>query len=170
MPVKFIDDTSLEIALSRLAAKTPEIAEKAMRAGADIIADRMSANLREKVSGKLSRDAMGRLIASFGITPLLENSNGYWTMHIGFGGYDITGVPFVLIARSFESGAVRGGRYTGSWRGKKRVMKAKSEIKGKYWRKPTHFASKAVSSERVAALYEIERVAEEEINRIFNGR
>lgn len=166
MPVKFIDDTSLELALSRLAAKTPEIAEKAMRAGADIIADKMSANLR----GKLSKDATGRLISSFGITPLLENTNGYWTMHIGFGGYDDNGVPFALIARSFESGAVRGGRYTGSWRGKKRVMKAKSEIKGKYWRMPTRFASNAVAETKAAANREIERVAEEEINRIFNGR
>lgn len=146
---KFIDDPAFEAAISRTAAHFPEVAEKALRAGAAVIADEMKRRLRGVIKDK---DATA-LIGSFGITPVKQDREFNFNAHLGFDGYQqpgygkfaATGVPFQLIARSIESGAGD-------------------------WRPATPFAKPAVEASRKAAYAEMARVAEEEFNRIMETR
>lgn len=146
---KFIDDPAFEAAISRTAAHFPEVAEKALRAGAAVIADEM----KRRLKGVLSPKATGQLVASFGITPVKQDRNFNFNVHLGFDGYrrpgygkfEATGVPFQLIARSIESGAGD-------------------------WRPAAPFAKPAVEASRKAAYAEMTRVAEEEFNRIMETR
>ena len=100
----------------------------------------------------------GELVAAFGISPVQRDRNGNWNTHLGFDGYQNIGrsrVPFQLIARSFESGAVIGSR------GRKKSNKSD----WKYWRKPTPFAAPAVRSTRQKALKAMEDIAYEELEK-----
>ena len=87
--------------LSQLATDFDDVAEKAIRAGADIVADEMRARLEKSLSGK----STGDLEAAMGITPVLRDSNGDWNAKVGFDGYDRNGVPNQLKARVLESGS-----------------------------------------------------------------
>ena len=107
---KFIDDDAFSMMLERAAANTEQVARAALIAGAEVIADRMKQNLK----GILSDAATGQLVAAFGITPVKQDRELNWNVHLGFDGYQQPpqrrwpqGVPFQLIARSFESGAGR---------------------------------------------------------------
>lgn len=104
--------------LSQLADCCDATAEKAIMAGADIVADevrrRLEANLsdpaylgnkegiRVKNNGKKTS---GSLLDSFGITPVQKDSDGNWNAKIGFDGYGPNGVPNQLKARAMESGS-----------------------------------------------------------------
>jgi hypothetical protein len=68
--------------LEKAADKTKDVAEAALKEGAKIIANRMKANLQ----GILSEEATGQLVAAFGITPVKENREGNWNVHLGFDG------------------------------------------------------------------------------------
>lgn len=145
---KFIDSSDFEIRLNRSATDFKRIAEKAIRAGAAIIATKMQENLR----GVLSPAATGQLVAALGITPVKQGLNYDYNAHIGFDGYRQPGygkfpqgVPFQLIARSFESGA-------GDWRPAK------------------PFAKPAVMATKDRVREEMNRVAEEEFRKIMEGR
>ena len=146
---KFIDDPAFEAAISKAAAKFPEVAEKALRAGAAVIADEMKRRLR----GVLSDKATGQLVGAFGITPVKQDSDYNFNVHLGFDGYrkpgygkfESTGVPFQLIARSIESGA-------GDWRPAK------------------PFAKPAVEATRAQAYAEMTKAAEAELDRIMKVR
>ena len=145
---KFISDESFEVTLSKAEAKYPEIAAKAMYAGAAIIADEMKRRLRKI----LSPNATGQLVAAFGITPVKQDLNMNYNLHIGFDGYQKPGygkwrgkgVPFQLIARSFESGA-------------------------KGWRTAKPFAAPAVRAVKEQAVDEMKRAAEAELEKIVKG-
>lgn len=144
---KFITDDAFDLMLEKAAAKTKDVAEAALKEGAKIIANRMKANLQ----GILSDAATGQLVAAFGITPVKENREGNWNVHLGFDGYQMppqkgfpTGVPFQLIARSFESGAGD-------------------------WRMPKPFARPAVQATKQQALEAMKRAAEQELRRITEG-
>ena len=144
---KFITDDAFDLMLEKAAAKTKDVAEAALKEGAKIIANRMKANLQ----GILSEEATGQLVAAFGITPVKENREGNWNVHLGFDGYQMppqkgfpTGVPFQLIARSFESGAGD-------------------------WRMPKPFAKPAVQATKQQALEAMKRAAEQELRKITEG-
>ena len=156
---KFINNNDFEIELSNIASSSPEIFEKALRAGADIIADKAKANLQ----GVLSPFATGELVGAFGITPVALNKKGSYTLHIGFGGYQKpaqkgfpNGVPFQLIARSIESGAVVGT--------KRKAKKSGSPMK--YWRKKTPFAAPAVRATKDRAIQAIRDTIDREFEKI----
>lgn len=145
---KFIADEAFEMMISRSIAETKEVARAALKDGAKIIADRMKMNLQ----GILSEAATGQLVAAFGITPVQQDREGNWNVHLGFDGYQQppqkrfpTGVPFQLIARSFESGAGD-------------------------WRSPKPFAKPAVQATKQQALEAMKRAAERELEKIAEGR
>jgi HK97 gp10 family phage protein len=89
------------IKLSQFTARSEEIAQKAIYAGADILADQVKSNLK----GVLSSEATGELVASFGVTAISKDKSGDWNTHVGFDGYDDNGVPNQLKARVLESGS-----------------------------------------------------------------
>ncbi len=145
---KFIDSRDFELRLNRSADDFRRIAEKAIRAGSAIIAAQMKQNLK----GILSPAATGALVESMGITPVKQDDDFNYNAHIGFDGYQKPGygkfpqgVPFQLIARSFESGA-------GDWRA------------------PKPFARPAVIATRGRVREEMNRVAEEEFRKIMEGK
>lgn len=162
----FIRDERFEWLLAEVGKRSPQVLEKALQTGASVIAGEMKSNLK----GVLSPNATGALVAAFGITPVKQNSNGDWNVHLGFDGYrQPNDVPFVLIARSFESGAVIGTRYNitrKDGRVVKREKKEKSEYE--YWRQPTQFASKAVKSKRAEAERAMKEAADGMIGRIVS--
>lgn len=145
---RFIDSSDFEIRLNRSSADFKKIAEKAIRAGAAIIATKMQRNLR----GVLSPAATGQLVASLGITPVRQGKNYDYNAHIGFDGYQEPGygkfpqgVPFQLIARTIESG-----------------------VKGIRPAKP--FARTAVNETKDEVNQEMTRVAEEEFKKIMEEK
>lgn len=145
---KFIDDDAFSMMLERAEANTEQVARAALIAGAEVIADRMKQNLK----GILSDAATGQLVAAFGITPVKQDRELNWNVHLGFDGYQQPpqrrwpqGVPFQLIARSFESGA-------GDWRPKK------------------PFAKPAVQATKEQALQAMKRAAERELEKISERR
>lgn len=144
---KFIDDDDFMIRLERAATDFPSVAEKVIRAGAAVLAPVM----RRRLSGILSASATGQLVAALGITPVKQDRNADYNAHIGFDGYQQPGygkfpigVPFALIARSFESGA-------GDWRPK------------------TPFARPAIAEAREAMSAAMTAAAEEEYKKIMGG-
>lgn len=146
---QFISDPAFELAISQAAARFPEVAEKALRAGAAVYAGQMKKNLK----GLLSPAATGELVDAFGITPVKMDTEFNYNVHLGFDGYQkpgygkfaVKGVPFQLIARSFESGA-------GDWRA------------------PTPFAKPAVKAKKQEALEVMIKTAEEELEKIANTK
>lgn len=144
---KFINDDDFMIRLERAATDFPSVAEKVIRAGAAVLAPVM----RRRLSGILSASATGQLVAALGITPVKQDRNADYNAHIGFDGYQQPGygkfpigVPFALIARSFESGA-------GDWRPK------------------TPFARPAMLEAREAMSAAMTAAAEEEYKKIMGG-
>jgi HK97 gp10 family phage protein len=98
------------ILLSKLEAKSEEIAAKAIFAGAEIVADQIKSNL----TGVLSKEATGEMLESFGVTPIGKDKDGNWNAHVGFDGYSgkasksyPKGTPNQLKARVLESGSSR---------------------------------------------------------------
>lgn len=146
---QFINDPEFDLMLSQAEARYPEVAEKALRAGAAVYAEQMRKNLK----GLLSPAATGQLVAAFGITPVKQDRQGNFNVHLGFDGYQQPGygqfagkgTPFQLIARSFESGAGD-------------------------WRKPTPFARPAVKAKREDAQKAMLKAAEEELEIIANQK
>lgn len=130
----------ISLMLSNLEKDTDEIAKKAIRAGADIAADKVRSNLQGILSGK----STGDLEKSFGITPVNRDDRGDYNAKIGFHGYDKKGVANQLKARVLNSGSkVRG-------------------IKGKRFFRP---AIKATEKE---VQEEMSRVVKEEIKKRVN--
>lgn len=166
---RFIESDNFTMPVARAIAEFPQIADDTLRVGADIIADEVKKRLQGEL---LPESKTGELVQHFGITPMQRDSDGNYNVSIGFGGYQqpgtgkfkATGVPFMLIARTFESGAVRGGRY--STASGKRKKKSASEVKGQYWRQPTHFMSNAVKAVKAKALTAMENYAEQKLEEL----
>lgn len=153
---KFIDDDLFSWTLEQAQGLIPEIEKKALAVGGKIIADEMKNRLRGVIADKSAT----QLVDSFGITPVKQNTQLNWNLHLGFDGYQEpgygkfpNGVPFQLLARTFESGAVIGGRARGT----------KPKDRNAYWRKPTPFAAPAVRAVREKALYEMRNTIEAEL-------
>lgn len=148
----FLKDTDFEYMLSTAENWIPGIIEEALRAGAALMAAEMKKNLRRAIADKEAH----ALIDSFGITPVGQDRNRNWNVHIGFDGYQMpgtgewktTGIPFQMIARVIESGATK---------------------KGKEWREGKYWAKDAKQSKRQAVEAEMKRVAEAAMQRAANS-
>jgi len=105
--------------LSKLGPAMPAIAKKAVRAGANPVADEvrkgLEANIRDPAYAGLGNGSTfgvkqnygkstGDLLDSLGISPAGVDRNGVYNCKIGFAGYDRKGVPNALKARAMESG------------------------------------------------------------------
>lgn len=146
--------------LENLAAKD-ETLEKAVAAGAKVVADKIRSNLEslptekfrylpegEKRNG-LTPQEMQDLSASFGLAPI-KREDGYVNTKAGFDGYGRHptktyphGVPNAMIARAAESG---------------------SSMRNK-----TPFVAPAVRASRQKAIKEMEEVIDDEMKKIFGG-
>lgn len=139
----FLADKDFEWFLSSAAEWLPAAVEDALRAGAAVLAAEMKQNLRGEIADKQAV----QLVESFGITPVGQDRNRVWNVHLGFDGYQQpgtgkwagSGIPFQMIARVFESGSVKDGYR---------------------WRRPTHFARRAVQSKRQEAEAAMKNAAE----------
>ena len=82
--------------------KGEEIIGEAVKSGADIVADKVRANLNSVLSGT----STGALLNSLGITPV-DNRDGYINCKVGFDGVDANGTPNVKKANILEYGSSR---------------------------------------------------------------
>nr|DAY51538.1 MAG TPA: type I neck protein [Caudoviricetes sp.] len=137
MTIKGVEEYALK--LSKLGAASDAIAEKAIAAGASIVADKIRSNLKSVLSG----DSTGDLEQSLGITPISRDNEGNLNMKVGFHGYDRKGVSNQLKARVLQSGSDFHG------------------IKGRL------FVSTAVRATKKAAQAEMGRVIDEETEKIM---
>ena len=148
----FLKDKDFEWFLSSAAEWLPEAVEDALRAGASVLAAEMKKNLRGEIA---DRQAV-QLVESFGITPVGQDKNRVWNVHLGFAGYQqpgtgkwaASGIPFQMIARVFESGSVKDGYR---------------------WRRATHFAQRAVQARRQEAENAMKNAAEAAISKAKQG-
>jgi hypothetical protein len=144
---KFIDDGEFSLIMAKAIAGTEKVARAALIAGAGVIADRMKQNLK----GVLSEDATGQLVEAFGITPVLQDRELNWNVHLGFDGYQPPpqkkwpkGVPFQLIARVIENGTD--------------------------WRPARPFAKTAVQATKQQTLEAMKQAAEKELKKMSERR
>ena len=110
MTIKGMDEYALK--LSKLGAKSTEISLKAVRAGANPVADAIRWQLVKNLQG--SEYSHGGLLDSMGVAPSSIDYKGNANTKIGFEGYDWKysnpsekypyGTPFALKARAMESG------------------------------------------------------------------
>lgn len=160
MAFKAGDEYALK--LSKMVAKSDEIAKKALYSAADIVADEIKKNLVSNLRdpsyagmgshgkskagawGGKSSVPSGDLEESFGITPISQDEDGNWNVKIGFDGYDRKGVPNQLKARAMESGT--------------------STLRKRPFVRP---AINATKKKAIAAMNE---VIDQECKKIFDGR
>lgn len=146
---KFIDHKDYEIRLNRCSTDFAKVAEKAIRAGMAVAAPVM----RRKLQGILLPESKaGQLVSALGITPVKQGLDMSYNAHLGFDGYQQPpygkfpqGVPFQLIARSFESGA-------------------------RDWRPATPFAKPALQEAKEDMQKAMEAAAEKEFENIMKGK
>lgn len=124
--IRFSRLEDYELQLSKLTAKTEEIAGKAIYAGAAVITDAIRSSIQglqavsdregviayqRKDPAPLTETAKQGLLDGLGITPM-QDDGGYLNVKVGFDGYNglrtqkyPNGQPNQLIARSLESGS-----------------------------------------------------------------
>ncbi|MBD5169244.1 MAG: hypothetical protein HDT20_03870 [Oscillibacter sp.] len=127
--------------LEALGDKSEETSVKAIQAGAGIVADQVRKNLETNLAG--SEESTGALAASLGITPVSIDRDGMINAKIGFDGYDEKGVPNQLKARVMESGS--------------------SKVKKRPFIRP------AVNATKKAAEEAMQKVIDEETEKIMKG-
>lgn len=102
MSITGIDE--LQSKLSKISGpQSRRILEAAVKDGADIVADKVRANLNSVLSGTSS----GALAGSLGISPVDTDSKGMVNAKVGFDGYDSSGTPNPLKAAVLEYGSRR---------------------------------------------------------------
>jgi phage protein, HK97 gp10 family len=155
MAVKGLDEYARK--LDRLGAQAPQIAKKAVYAGANVLANKVRENLegnlqdlsyvgKQSTGGRITRllkrnRPTGDLLASFGIAPISADDRGNTNTKIGFEGYDHRGIPNALKARAMESGT--------------------SELRKRPFVRP------AVNAVKGRAQQEMSSVIDEEISKIY---
>ena len=127
--------------LSQLSASSEEIAKKAIYAAAEIVTDEIRENLEANLAG--STQSTGALEDSLGISPIQTDKDGFLNTKIGFDGYDEKGVPNQLKARVMESGS------------------------SKVQKRP--FVRPAVIATKKAAQDAMQKVVDEELEKIMKG-
>lgn len=160
MTIKGTEEYALKLA--KLGNASRQIAEKAIYAGADIVANQLKSNLngiptvteaenvkayRTKGKSGISKRQKDGLIESFGIAKI-QNDDGYYNVKLGFDGYNKVktrkypkGQPNQLIARVMESGS--------TYMDKNPVTRM------------------AVNQKRKAAIKEMQRVIDEEAKKMM---
>ena len=117
MTIQGLDEYAAK--LSKLGANTSAVAKRAVRAGANPVADevrkRLEANIKDPAYAGVGDGgafgmksnygkSTGDLLNSLGVSPPSVDRNGVYNCKIGFSGYDRKGVPNALKARAMESG------------------------------------------------------------------
>ena len=121
--IRFKGLEAYELKLGKLRSGTREIAAKAIRAAAGIVADPIRENIRnlpidegygtrENPTHGVKQVQKDGLLDGFGITPLRDD-NGYYNVKIGFDRYNDlktkghpAGQPNQMVARAVESGTI----------------------------------------------------------------
>ena len=72
--------------ISKLGNKTDEIIEKSLKAGAEVIEDKVRNNLSDVIGKDTKTDSRstGELLSSFGTSPPLVDRNGNYNIKVGF--------------------------------------------------------------------------------------
>lgn len=112
------------VKLGLLAARSDEIAKRALYDAADVVANKVRANIEaipednfrflheEDQLSSVSRGQKDDLLNGLKVTPIDKDGSGWWNVVVGFDGYGSfptkkypKGVPNLLLARSVESGS-----------------------------------------------------------------
>ena len=94
LPEEFI------LKLSRLGDKTDEIIPKVLKAGGEVVLDKVRANLKSSLSGK----STGQLERSLGLSPAKLNRKNEWDVKIGFAENRKDGKSNAMLANVLEYG------------------------------------------------------------------
>lgn len=92
--------------LSRLGEKTDEIAERVLRAGGDVVLEKIRGNLRN-VIGKGTKEesrSTGELLGSLGVSPAGVDNKGMHNVKVGFSEPRSGGKSNAMIANVLEYG------------------------------------------------------------------
>ena len=90
--------------LSRLGAKTDEIAERVLEAGGEVVLDKVKRNLQSVIGkGEHSRST-GELVSSLGLSRVLQDKNGDSNIKVGFAEPRSDGDSNAKIANILEYG------------------------------------------------------------------
>ena len=96
----------LLVKLSRLGAKSDEIAAMALEAGGQVVLDKVKSNLESVIGSDTKYDSRstGELVESLGLTPLKIDRNGNSNVKIGFSEPRADGESNAMIATVIEYG------------------------------------------------------------------
>ena len=96
----------LLVKLSRLGAKSDEIAAMALEAGGQVVLDKVKSNLESVIGSDTKYDSRstGELVESLGLTPAKIDRNGNFNVKIGFAEPRSDGESNAMIATVLEYG------------------------------------------------------------------
>ncbi len=96
----------LLVKLSRLGAKSDEIAAMALEAGGQVVLDKVKSNLESVIGNDTKYDSRstGELVESLGLTPAMIDRNGNSNVKIGFSEPRSDGESNAMIATVLEYG------------------------------------------------------------------
>ena len=96
----------LLVKLSRLGAKSDEIAAMALEAGGQVVLDKVKSNLESVIGSDTKYDSRstGELVESLGLTPAMIDRNGNSNVKIGFSEPRSDGESNAMIATVIEYG------------------------------------------------------------------
>ena len=92
--------------LSRLGDKTDEITEKVLKAGADVVVDKVRANLASVIGRNTKEESRstGELLGALGVSPVKPDKDGNFNIKIGFAEPRSDGGSNAKIANILEYG------------------------------------------------------------------
>lgn len=92
--------------LSKLGDKTDEIVSKTLKAGGEVVLDKVKANLKGVIGNqtKLESRSTGELVSSLGLSPTKLDKNGNFNVKIGFNEPRSDGDSNAKIANILEYG------------------------------------------------------------------
>jgi HK97 gp10 family phage protein len=100
MPEEFL------LKVSTLAGKTDEIIPKVLKAGGEVVKDKVSSNLKSSIGKdtKIKSRSTGELIDALGITPAGVDNKGNYNVKVGFDEPRKDGVSNAKLANIIEYG------------------------------------------------------------------
>lgn len=161
MTVKAGEEWALK--LGKLGERSGAIAKQAIFPAADLVIERIKANLQAlpedefrflrggDVFTGVPAELKSELYAAFGLTPMQKDRDGVWNTKVGVDGYSQqktrkykSGVPLPMLARSIE--------------------------RGTSVRKATPFVKPAVQKSKKEAIAKMQQVIDEETEKIMKGK